>query len=416
MSLIRNSLRYKSSAPPVSSYDGLVANGAMVNRLNIATGNAPTMSLKWMRATEDITTIGAAFGNFYHLNEGDRYVSTGMGTATYEAAVQNLGGTIVALPFAGSANSGNIAAGLAAITDEVNVSSLNIKAGDWFAIRFFRTSTGVGGFSYDNISNFAQGDRFTYVGATNQVMGGIVVDTDSAHTICSFPLAVFGRATKASILGLGNSIMFGAQSDPRIPTDLRCGAVLRGVPLTMATLNLGLPGVSLQTLIAQSLGATAVWKYCSHAVILDAINDIDFNATTAAQLIGFNQDIAAMLPAAVKKIACTVGAYTTSVNGWVAPDDQIPVVAAREATKVTYNALVAAIPAGFSDFFDFGNLYAQDVAGVRHWRTAAIGGINPPFTSNAGSGGIHPNGGFTTGGSGVAAAYVAANLSKFSYP
>lgn len=390
--------------PPV--YEGLVAT-----RLHVAqtaySGNHWLMARSNHVATDDITSLKVAFGNFY-IQDGHMQEFGNDNAATVTASIEYPAGTFTQLLFSGSASGPIPAVSSSGGTTEVGVrisdySSVTIPKGERFWVRFYFTNPG--GIIHTVGQDTANGDLLDFGGTPgagqDKTLGGTIVDA-GGNGYSAGPVAIIAQTTKASVIAIGDSICYGQGDAAASPTDWARGSICRGIPATIPTLNLASSGSSAGTFLSMAASRAALFPYCSHGVLEHASNDI-FTApfSSAAQVAGYNQALAAAFPSHVKKLLATC--LPRSTGSWSTLGGQT--VTSYEPVRTAYNAMVrGGTIAGFADYLES----ADQVESSRDsgkW----IVSPSPPYTAD----GIHPN----AAGNGLTSAYMASvAATKFAYP
>jgi hypothetical protein len=125
----------------------------------------------------------------------------------------------------------------------------------------------------------------------------------------------------------------------------------------------------------------ALSAYCSHIVVDMGRLDLVVHGDSAATLETRVASLLSLFPVG-NVWGTTLIPATTSVNGWVAADDQVDYNAGNAQINI-YNTWMRTLPAGFAGFWDVANGITGATPG--HYAVSP----SPPYTTD----GLHPNDG-----------------------
>lgn len=392
LALALPAVRQKGAAvPPVpTKYEGLVAN-RLRWPTNSNAGNKQLMSRSLHVASTDLTSLKVMWGGYMAGLSGQETGFDAAGDSYFdiEASVEYPAGNFTRLTFSGAAqapggdpNVGRcVMAGTGGTLGGVNYNIFSdyaakvIPAGADFWINYWTNSPR--GILYNATGRWtgAGGNDLCGLGATtpNRVMGGSITHGAGAAG-CAGPAAIIGMTDAASVVLVGDSIMFG-QGYTDVSQLFKAGIIAPSIPASIPHVNMGLPGAAPSDWYGKVKNMRALFAYCSHMVNNLGINNI----TNAAAL---NSDIAALFPARVKKYLCTVTPRGQSTDGWATEENQS---SSYKAANQPYNALVRAGVAGYDAYIETCRGWMEGhTLDAYIWRVDEVVG---KFTSD----GLHPN-------------------------
>lgn len=346
----------------LAPYTGLVSGPLRFPNTN---GPAVCMAKIPQLATDTITALRVAVPNFM-TTDANPQETNNAGVMTVAVAIEYpvdpTEATSRQACLWSGAGTGTIAAGALGISDQLTLST-PIPDGATFNVWIY-TSNPNGSPFYQALSSTAvkqTGEKFN-VGVGNVTVSGTLTNGTGVSQVMAIP-AILATTTKKSTIALGDSIAYGLTSGDTPARDEavngRVGIVGRGMPTTIAHLNLGGPSYQATTYPADLTARATLLQYSSHFICNLGINDMKnaalgggSDAAKAAVLASAMTTIAASgnLRAAQKKFCCTITPYTTSTDSWVTTGNQTPV--ASGSPRVAYNALVRAGISGWDGFFE----------------------------------------------------------------
>lgn len=379
---------------PVTSYEGLVATRARFGSIQTGAGagfysNAMVRSAHV--ATDVISAIRLCFANFC-LPTGVAYEQGNGGALTINtvAIEYPIGSTRQQMRFGGAANTtipaisatspGATAANGLAFTDYLTLATA-IPKGATFRVWYYCSNangqmprSGTTSVWSTTLSDGLSGDA-VLVGSSisdNTLSGSF---SSNSASFAMPPVAIIGQTTQPSVIAFGDSITWGFYDTDTL--DGRQGIVCRGLPSTMAFLNLGScalradQGPPAATVAALGMSGTTcytlnrqqLFPYCSHAVIQLGINDSNSPQRSAAQILSCNQAVAALFPSQVKKFLTTLTPLcaVNDTKGYTDPSTMVGSQGSSYSAHMDYNESVRAVPSGFTGALDFYSVLAAGV-------------------------------------------------------
>jgi hypothetical protein len=322
----------------IPQYLGQVATRSNLVPYSYNSGNTNQMSRSVHFARESVTSIQVVYVNAYvdTNNNTNTWQELGTGTtATIKVGFETAGGAFSQFKFSG------VVAGLVA-TKAIIISdplAVNLAPGDKFFIRTSWVNTG-GIINYPQNGDATLGDRLEFT-ATDKTISGTVANNVPGYV--QFPSAIIGQTTKRSAALIGTSRCHGFNDTADgITGDI--GTLARGLGPLCAYSNGGVPGDSLQRLVASmALRVQLANTYFSDTYIEHGIND---NSRTLVQKQG---DLATLM-AAITNRKRLVTASPNTVGAWTAADgsDQTN----NRADLTPWNAYVLTKPNGAYACYD----------------------------------------------------------------
>jgi hypothetical protein len=317
------------------------------------TNNKQSMGRMGFLAATDITSLKLMYAGYQTGTTGASekgVTSATTDTMTVEASIEHPEGTFTRVRFAG-ADQGTLklapSTGATASENALwsDYAEIAIPRGAVFWVRTWTDSDA--GILYHNASARVtdRGD-FHQIGSAvaNRVMGGTIGQT--VQNTAAGPMAIVGPTDAASIILVGDSIMFG-QGYAFNGADFRAGIIGTNLPVGAAHLNLGFPGAKSDDWYDSAVNGRELFQFATHMA-----TNLGVNGTgTAEEIAADNTAIAALFPQDCVKYAVTLTPRgASSTDGWITTGGQT--VSGSNATYVAYNALARAGVTGFDGYIE----------------------------------------------------------------
>ncbi len=359
--------------PPL--YLGQVATRCRIPQA-VSGANTQINSASAHVSRDDIASIQVGFVNWY-TPVGSSGESNGGAVDTFTASIEIVPGTFTQFTFGGVANGAPLfTPGSLLLSDPLPVS---IPKNTQFRIRTWRAASGGNiVFCTDTstvIRNAAMGDVMHYgtSGQTDETLGGAISQTATGSNQY-YPALILAQTRMPSIIGFGNSRMFGRADTAGPSTVGDMGNTFRALGPLFGYCNAATSQDRLSWFLAAHSLRFQLLPYFSHAIVEYPTNDIFADLRTAAQCEADLQTIYPLIRAGLawpaKVGQNTIEPETTSTGNGAG--------AAGSSERLLLNA---AIRAGLGqDFTNDVAAVAQSAADNTLWANAAW--LNDPIHEN----------------------------------
>jgi hypothetical protein len=316
-------------------YLGQVATRSFIPSTSIAPGGNSWNSRNAHYARDNIVALKFIDTNWGVTARVGEF--TPGGTQTFTRSVEYPAGTFTQAKYSGSAT--RIAAdGETVVSDWIPVT---IPSGSLFFSRKWQTPQTALVFctaANPNL-NLALGDAVSgSVGETDKTMSGTIIDNGKNAMIPTAGIVAMTR--RGSIVVIGSSRMIGV-GDTVVDATGDAGYT-RMFGGNFGYINMAISGDSMGSVVASRTRRMALAKaYCSHLWLDPGLNDLNSDARTAAQVMGYLNTLAtSWLGGLGRVIINDETAWTSSADGWTT-DTQI--TQSWEAQRVSLNTSIAAL-------------------------------------------------------------------------
>jgi hypothetical protein len=329
------------------SYTGLVATRAKAPNLSSTTKQGMMRSLHIAR--QNITSIGAAFANWYVSTSGENIAG---GRCTITASVEYpLGTSVTRLTFGG--NSNIVAQDWQTVMSDLV--AVFIPSGATFGIREYRSYPGGGGIVYTDPSirkgDYADGECYQFgTSGISDLTGtaGSFTSTDTANKPFTAPVAIFGPTNNPSYALIGDSRAEGYGDNPS--GAFYNGALERAVGPLRPYTNLARYGETGAIANSQFFEhrASIIRTFCTHIICDYGINDIFGSGAFAYVVMQNLQSIRAVFPNHWFS-QTTLEPETNSTDTWATTGNQTTKNSTYESSRQWFNNFLRGI-AGMGTF------------------------------------------------------------------
>lgn len=336
--------------PVLAAYTGIVATRcSFPSAFSTAVRQSMSRSPHYARA--DITSLQIIVPNWRTSNISP-FAEVGSGaTASVTASIEYPIGVMTQVLFSG-VPTGTVPDVSYLISDAVSVT---IPKDALFCVRMFWEST-TGCFStFEPLTSAGgignSGYESAMSGITDKTMSGSV--TSSSTTFA--PCGIIATTTRPSFVFLGDSIAHGEGDTTNDTASGDYGYLARSLGPSYGYLKLTRSGDQAFRCQGSPTNRQALCAYASHMICAYGSNDIYSTALTVANIKGYLQTIWGWrtVPGG-KTYQTTITTRATSVNGYVAPDDQV--VTSGGVKRLPLNDWIRTLPAGLDGYFEVADL------------------------------------------------------------